>query len=154
MRLRALGIVAGAALWAMSPAALAQGQADEPLTPARDFSGVWTTYAEPGAAPFGGRGASPEGWRAWLAVGRPHPREVALCRERLVGRLRERGPRGRGTQREAAQEPQDRQAHRHSSPTAVDSTLAVFSPDRPFLPRSKMCRDRPKDAIATGWRQQ
>ena len=57
MRLRALGIVAGAALWAMSPAALAQGQADEPLTPARDFSGVWTTYAEPGAAPFGGRGA-------------------------------------------------------------------------------------------------
>lgn len=57
MRLRALGIVAGVALWAMSPATLAQGRADEPLTPARDFSGVWTTYAEPGAPPFGGRGA-------------------------------------------------------------------------------------------------
>ena len=44
------GILAVAALWAVAPGAVAQ-QADEPLSAARDFSGVWTSYRDPGAPP-------------------------------------------------------------------------------------------------------
>jgi hypothetical protein len=51
MRGPVLGVLAGAMLWAAG--AVAQ-QADEPITPARDFSGVWTTYRDPNAPPFAG----------------------------------------------------------------------------------------------------
>src|SRR5205085_2726499 len=52
-------IVMGIVLAALGSAALAQ--ADAPLTPARDFSGVWTTYVDPSAAPAAGprRGPPP-----------------------------------------------------------------------------------------------
>lgn len=53
MRGAILTILAGAALWAVAPGASAQ-QADEPLTPQRDFSGVWTTYGDPDAPPKAG----------------------------------------------------------------------------------------------------
>jgi hypothetical protein len=56
MAWRNLRLVASMALGALAAAAYA---ADEPLTPQRDFSGVWTTYAEPGAAPAARRGAAP-----------------------------------------------------------------------------------------------
>jgi hypothetical protein len=49
-------ILAGLALGAT--AAMAQAT-DEPVTPERDFSGVWTTYAEPGGAPAGRPRAAP-----------------------------------------------------------------------------------------------
>lgn len=49
-----LAVVAGLAL-GVATAALAQ---DEPITPARDFSGVWTTYRDPAAPP---RAAGPIG---------------------------------------------------------------------------------------------
>jgi hypothetical protein len=48
MRLRIMALAAGLALCAVVPGALAQ-QADEPITPQRDFSGVWTSYRDPGA---------------------------------------------------------------------------------------------------------
>jgi len=61
MRGPVLGVVAGAVLWATAPFALAQ-EGVEPLTPARDFSGVWTTYREPGGPPVAGGpiGAAPQ----------------------------------------------------------------------------------------------
>jgi len=55
MRLSVMALAAGMVL---STAALAQA-GDEPITPERDFSGVWTTYVEPGAPPFSPRGAAP-----------------------------------------------------------------------------------------------
>ena len=62
MRLPKSTIVAGLALWAAAGTVptLAEG-ADQPLTPARDLSGVWTTYAPPGgpAVPGGGRRGPP-----------------------------------------------------------------------------------------------
>jgi hypothetical protein len=53
-------ILAGLAL-ATAASAVAQS-GDEPITPARDFSGVWTTYRDPGAAPSaaGPIGAQPQ----------------------------------------------------------------------------------------------
>lgn len=61
MRAPILGIFAGVMLWAAVPSFAAQ-DADEPLGPARDFSGVWTTYREPGAPPSaGGPIAAPSG---------------------------------------------------------------------------------------------
>jgi hypothetical protein len=57
MRGPVLGILAGAMLWAVAPGAIAQ-HADEGLTPQRDFSGVWTTYRDPGA-PAGAAGPIP-----------------------------------------------------------------------------------------------
>ena len=69
MRLPALGAFAGLALSVLGPGSAAQA-ADEALTPARDFSGVWTTYAPPGQTASIGRGApqpdlplTPEGKR-------------------------------------------------------------------------------------------
>ena len=64
MRLPILANVIGLAMLVAAPSASAQ-VADEPLTPARDFSGVWTTYSPPreGATPTAGgsaRGAPPE----------------------------------------------------------------------------------------------
>lgn len=57
MRLPVLCAVAGMALSVLAPIAVAQA-ADEPLSPARDFSGVWTTYSPPGqASPGAGRAA-------------------------------------------------------------------------------------------------
>jgi hypothetical protein len=50
MRVSALGVLAGAAVLALTPAVAALA-ADEALTPARDFSGVWTSYRDPGAPP-------------------------------------------------------------------------------------------------------
>ncbi|MGZ5790879.1 MAG: hypothetical protein ACXWI7_01395 [Croceibacterium sp.] len=57
IRLPVRRLVAGLAL-CVATASLAQA-ADQPITPERDFSGVWTTYAEPGAPPFGGLRAAP-----------------------------------------------------------------------------------------------
>ena len=57
MRLRAVMLASGLALAAVAPA----WGGDEPITAARDFSGVWTTYAEPGAPP---RAAGPIGVQA------------------------------------------------------------------------------------------
>jgi hypothetical protein len=55
MRRHVLASIA-AFLCLLAPPAAAQ---DEPLTPARDFSGVWTTYRDPGAPPGpGGPGAA------------------------------------------------------------------------------------------------
>lgn len=53
MRLPVMAFVGGMALCALAPAALAQA-GDEPLTGGRDFSGVWTTYRDPGAPPAAG----------------------------------------------------------------------------------------------------
>jgi len=50
MRGAVLGVLAGAMLWTMGSAVVAQS-ADEPLGPDRDFSGVWTSYRDPGARP-------------------------------------------------------------------------------------------------------
>jgi len=60
MRGPVLGILAGAALWAVAPGAVAQQQqqAYEALTPERDFSGVWTTWQEPNAPPRAGRASA------------------------------------------------------------------------------------------------
>ncbi|WP_305098427.1 hypothetical protein [Croceibacterium aestuarii] len=51
MRWAGLGILSGLVLGAVAVGAAAQ---DAPLTAARDFSGVWTTYREPGGPPRAG----------------------------------------------------------------------------------------------------
>lgn len=62
MRLPVLCAAAFMAVSVVAPAGIAQA-ADEALTPARDFSGVWTTYRAPGQGPAGAGGpvaAQPE----------------------------------------------------------------------------------------------
>ena len=60
MRLPVLRLLAGLALCAAAAGPSLAQPADQPLTAERDFSGVWTTYSEPGAPPFGARAAPPE----------------------------------------------------------------------------------------------
>jgi hypothetical protein len=59
MRQFVLGVLAGTMLYALSPAAAPAQTANAPLTAARDFSGVWTTYYPPGPRPAFQRGAPP-----------------------------------------------------------------------------------------------
>jgi hypothetical protein len=54
MRLPVLRLVTGLALCAAAPTVSLAQTADEPITAARDFSGVWTTYRDPGAAQTAG----------------------------------------------------------------------------------------------------
>ncbi len=57
MRMPVLRAVAALTLCGLVPANIAQA-ANEALSPARDFSGVWTSYSPPGQAGGGaGRGA-------------------------------------------------------------------------------------------------
>jgi hypothetical protein len=58
MRLRALGAFAGLTLSVLVSGTIARA-ADGTLPPARDFTGVWTTYVPPGETARIGRGAPP-----------------------------------------------------------------------------------------------
>ena len=61
MRLPVLRLLTGLALSAAAATASLAQHADQPLTAERDFSGVWTTYRDPGAPPApGGRIAAPD----------------------------------------------------------------------------------------------
>jgi hypothetical protein len=58
MRLPVLGVLAALTLSAALPITVARG-ADEALTPARDFTGVWTSYRAAGPPQAGGPVAAP-----------------------------------------------------------------------------------------------
>ncbi len=70
--------VAGVAIAALATSAFAQ--VDEPLTPARDFSGVWTTYRAPsvGGGPQAGGPAAPAAEPPFTEEGRRRRDEFRL----------------------------------------------------------------------------
>ena len=83
MRLPVLGIMTAMAFGAAAMGASAQ-QGDAPLTPERDFSGVWTTYRDPYADPAPGRrpDSPPENRRSPRKASAARPRYDKLVGER------------------------------------------------------------------------